>query len=140
MGKIVSQSRGKGLNRNRFVGARVIAMRFRRSAARVEPVFQAQVLGGRQGPDFVSQRSVTTNRFPDPSDLGLKHRRIDRFYSTVTPWRRPGIQLDQGCVPRHCTVKAGPASILGPFHKSRTQRIPLDVPQHHSEVIILLNR
>jgi hypothetical protein len=107
-----------------------------RSAPRVETVFQAQLLRGRQRPDLVSQRAVTTDGFPDPSDLSLKHRRIDRLHPAVTPWRGSGILADQGRRTGRRTVKAGPWPILDSLDQSRTKRIPLDVPQHHPEVVI----
>src|SRR5271157_3594553 len=77
--------------------------------------------------------------FPDPSDLSFKHRRINRLHPAVTPWRGAGIQVDQGRSTGRRTVKAGPWPMLGSLDQSRTQRIPLDVPQHHSEVVILLD-
>jgi hypothetical protein len=110
-----------------------------RSAPRMETVFQAQFLRGCQRPDLVSQRAVTTDGFPDPSDLGLKHRRIDRLHPAVTSWRGAGIQADQGRSTGRRTVKTGPWPILGSLDQSRTKRIPLDVPQHHPEVVILLD-
>ena len=100
---------------------------------------QAQLLRGRQRPDLVSERAVTTDGFPDPSDLSRNHRRIDRLHPAVTPWRGPGIQADRGRNAGRRTVKTGPWPILGSLDQSRTKRIPLDVPQHHSEVVILLD-
>src|SRR5271157_431216 len=77
--------------------------------------------------------------FPDPSDLSFKHRRINRLHPAVTPWRGAGIQVDQGRSTGRRTVKAGPWPMLGSLDQSRTQRFPLDVTQHHSEVVILLD-
>jgi len=37
------------------------------------------------------------------------------------------------------TVEAGPRPILGSLDQSRTKRIPLDVPQHQPEVVMLLD-
>src|SRR5271157_1464822 len=100
---------------------------------------QAQLLRGRQRPDLVSERAVTTDGFPDPSDLSRNHRRIDRLHPAVTPWRGPGVQADRGPNAGRRTVKTGPWPILGSLDQSRTKRIPLDVPQHQSEVVNLLN-
>ena len=117
-----------------------VAIRLWRSAPQVETVFQAQLLRGRQRSDLISQRAVTTDGLPDPSDLSLKHGRIDRLHPAVTPWRGPGIQADQGRNAGRRTVKTGPWPILGSLDQSRTKRIPFDVPQYHSEVVILLDR
>ena len=116
-----------------------VAIELWRLARWVETVFQAQLLRGRQRPDLVSQRAVTTDGFPDPSDLSLKHGRIDRLHPAVTPWRGPGIQADQGRNAGRRTVKTRPWPILGSLDQSRTKRIPFDVPQYHSEVSILLD-
>ena len=51
--------------------------------------------------------------------------------------RGAGIQADQGRNAGRRTVKTGPWPILGSLDHSRTSDIPFDVPQHHSEVVIL---
>src|SRR5208337_2334605 len=143
MGNIVPPSRTTRLPLDRGASLRrggvSVVIRLWRSAPRMETVFQAQLLRGRQRPDLVSERAVTTDGFPDPSDLSLKHGRIDCLHPGVTPWRGPGIQADQRRSAGRRTVKTGPWPILGSLDQSRTKRIPLDVPQHQSEVVNLLN-
>jgi hypothetical protein len=79
----------------RWRGAGSVSIRPWRASLRVETVLRAWILRRRQRPDLVSQRAVSTDGFPDPSDLSLEHRRMDRRNPAVTPWRGAGIQPDQ---------------------------------------------
>jgi hypothetical protein len=96
------------------------------AAAGVETGFQTQAACSRQSPRQVSQRAVSTNRFPGASDVGLEHRRVDRLDPIRTPWRRTWVKSDRGRSARRPATQAGPRPILGPLNQTSTERAPLD--------------
>ena len=110
-----------------------------RVAPRPKSGLQAQCGGGLENPWLGTEWCVPLHASADRLHLALEHRRVHRFHSTLPARYRTGIeQRLRSAASDHS--QAGPGPPLGPLHQTSPQRVPLDVPQNHQKVFVLLDR
>ena len=88
----------------------------------------------------IAQRAVSSEGLADSGNIIVKHRGVDVLHPAGTPSAGPGsnrIGPEESVGQR---VQAGPAPVFRPLHQAGPQRVAFDVPQHHPEMIVLLDR
>ncbi len=110
-----------------------------RVAPRPKSGLQAQCGGGLENPWVGTERCLPLNASADRLHLALEHRRVHRFHPTLSARYRTRIEqrLHSAASDRS---QAGPGPLLGSLHQASPQQIPLDVPQNHQKVFVLLDR
>ena len=108
-----------------------------RVAPRPKSGLQAQCGGGLENPWVGTQRCVPLNASADRLHLALERQRVHRFHPTPSARYRTGIeQRLRSAASDHS--QAGPGPLLGSLDQTSPQRIPLDVPQNHQKVFVLV--
>ena len=111
-----------------------------RATGWTETVFQAQCLGRRQRPGGISQRAVSAYGHTNSGKITVEHQSVDLLRPAGAARCRAGVQPDRPRRPRGQRVEAGPAPFLGSLYEMGAQGVAFEVPQHHTEMIVLLNR
>src|SRR5271157_4392275 len=111
-----------------------------RAAGWAEAVFQAQGPGSRQRPGGIAQRAVSSYGLAYSGNIIVKHRGVDVLHPAGAPRRQSRLQPDRARRVGRQRVQAGPAPVFHPLHQAGPQRVAFDVPQHHPEMIVLLDR